>query len=130
MWKVLGDPTVMIKAGDVWEEKLFALSKKKKGSERFRELMSEAEIVYRFDPMAEVHCFFVQMPTKTEMEELEFLKDFILKLHKGAKVPVIEFNDEPQKFTIVLTAESEKDIHEMRKEKREKGGEEEMQSIG
>ncbi len=98
---------------------------KKKGSERFRTLMSEADIDYRFDPMAEIHCFFVQLPSRTKIDDLEFLRDFILKLQRTVEVPVIEYDGEPQKFSIVLTAVDEENVHSVKRKKRdlEEGGE-------
>ncbi len=108
---MLGTETVVIKAGDVWSDRLIELSARKKDAARFRELMSKADLRYFFDAIPEVHAFHLQFPASVEIEDLEFFRDFILKLEKAAKVPVIEFDGEPQKYTVVLTSETEDDVH-------------------
>jgi hypothetical protein len=114
MWKVLGTETVLLKAGDVWEERLLELSTRKKDAPKFRDILAKAEITYWFDAIREIHTFFLRFPTKTKTDDMAFVRDYILKLHKVAKVPVIEFRDEPQKFTVVLTAEKEVEAHKGR----------------
>ncbi len=112
MWKVLGVETSAVKAGDVWTDRLIELSARKKDSERFRELFAKADLRYYFDTIREVHMFYLQFPRKVKVEELEFVRDFILKLEKGAKVPVIEFDGEPQKYSVVLSSDVETDLYE------------------
>ena len=114
MWKVLGVETVMINADAVWTDRLVELSQRKKDSPRFRELLARANVRYYFDTIREVHMFYLQFPTKTKVEELEFARDFILKLHKDAKVPVVEFDGEPQRFSIVLSSDEQVDDHKKR----------------
>ncbi len=114
MWKVMGTDTVLIKAGDVWAGKLLELSARKRDAQRFRDLMARAEVNYWFDAIREIHTFYLKFPKSTKAEDLEFLRDFMLKVQKGAKVPVIEYDGEPQKYTIVLTADEEEDAHKGR----------------
>lgn len=111
MWKVLGFETALIKSGDMWEERLIELSSKKKGSERFISLLSKGEVRYWFDTIEEIHSFSVVFPEDVSGEDLQFMKDFILKVHKSAKVPVIEYEGTPQRATIILTSEMDKDVH-------------------
>ncbi len=111
MWKVLGVETALIKSGDMWEERLIELSSRKKGSERFISLLNKGEVGYWFDTIEEIHSFSVVFPEDVSVEDLQFMKDFILKAHKSAKVPVMEYGGMPQRTTIILTSEMDKDVH-------------------
>lgn len=118
MWKVLGVETAVIKAGDVWADRLIELSARKKDSEKFREMFSKADLRYCFDAIREVHMFYLQFPRKVKIEDLEFVRDFILKLEKAAKVPVIEYDGEAQKYSVVLSSDVETDLYEQWRKKK------------
>jgi glycosyltransferase involved in cell wall biosynthesis len=130
MWKVLGDETIMINADAVWTKRLLELSQRRKDAPKFKELLSRAKIRYYFDTIREVHMFYLQFPPDVSVEDLEFMKEFILKLHKAAKVPVVEFEGEAQRSSIVFSADQPVDDHKKRNNWWEMGEEkEEQQSI-
>lgn len=112
MWKVLGVETAVVKAGDVWANRMIELSARKKDADKFRELFSKADLRYYFDTIREVHMFYLQFPRKVKVEDLEFVRDFILKLEKAAKAPVIEYDGEAQKYSVVLSSDTETDLYE------------------
>ncbi len=58
--------------------------------------------------------FYLQFPSDVSIDDLEFMKGFVLKLHKAAKVPVVEFEGEPQRSSIVLTSDEPVDNHKKR----------------
>ena len=111
MWKVLGVETAIIAAGDIWKSRMFELSSRKKDAPKFRELLSQANIRYYFDTIREVHVFYVRFPSNVDLPELEFFRDFIIKLEKSAKVPVIEFENEAQTHTTIISSDEEVDDH-------------------
>ncbi len=109
MWKVLGVETILVDADKVWVDQLLALSQRRKDSPKFRELLAMANVRYYFDTIREVHMFSLRFPSSVTMEELEFLKEFILKLYKAAKVPVVEFEGASQLSSVVLSSDEEQD---------------------
>lgn len=116
MWKVLGVETSILKAGQIWKERVLLLSKRKKGRDRFLQIMDRADVNHWFDAQEELHVLYVQFPVDTKAEDLKFFKDFVVKVMKGVPEPVIEFNGIPQRFTIVMTSEEEEDVYKSLKE--------------
>ncbi|AGN25655.1 hypothetical protein [Candidatus Methanomassiliicoccus intestinalis] len=111
MWKVLGVETPIIAAGDVWISRMSELSSRKKDAPKFRELLSKANIRYYFDTIREVHVFYVRFPSDVEMSDLEFFRDFIVKLEKSSKIPVVEYEGESQTHTTIISSDEEQDDH-------------------
>jgi hypothetical protein len=111
MWKVFGVPENIIESGEVWKNQIIELSSRKKGRPRFLEIMEVAEVSYWFDSIKEIHVFYVELPEKFGSDDVEFIKNFIIKIIKGSKEPVISLFDDPQKYTVIITSESEKDVY-------------------
>mgnify|MGYP000875226432 CR=1 FL=1 len=105
--------------GHVWREQLLELSKRRKGAPRFRELMNQSDFRYFHDGIKDIHTFFFKFDPSTSTEDLEFLRDYILKLHEVSEDPIVSFRDKPQRFTVVFTAEDEVDEYEERRASRE-----------
>jgi hypothetical protein len=114
MWKVLGVETIMINADAVWADRLTALSQRRKDGPRFRELLSKADRRYYFDTIREVHMFYLRFPTSVTLDDLEFMKQFIMKLYAAAKAPVVEYDEEPQRSSVAMTSEEDVDDHKKR----------------
>jgi len=112
MWRVLGVETSILKAGQVWKERVLLLSKRKKGRDRFLQIMDRADVNHWFDAQEELHVLYVQFPVNTKADDLQFFKNFVVKVMKGISDPVIEFNGIPQRFTVVMTSEEEEDVYQ------------------
>lgn len=111
MWKILGVEAPIITAGDVWYNRMVELSSRKKDAPKFRKLLDSADIRYYFDTVREVHVFYIKLPLDTEFPDLEFFRDFIVKLEKSAKVPTIEYDGVKQTHVTIISADEEKDDH-------------------
>jgi len=118
MWKVLGVETILINADAVWVDRLISLSQRSKDAPRFRALLGQADIRYYFDTIREVHMFRLQLPPEVTLEELEFMKEFIMRLYKAAKVPVVEFDGQAQLSSVVLSSDEEEDVYRMKRDSR------------
>jgi hypothetical protein len=118
MWKVLGVETILINADAVWVDRLISLSQRRKDAPRFRDLLGQADIRYYFDTIREVHMFRLQLPPEVTLEELEFMKEFIMRLYKAAKVPVVEFDGQAQLSSVVLSSDEEEDVYRMKRDSR------------
>lgn len=116
MWKVLGVETILINADAVWVDRLISLSQRRKDAPRFRDLLGQADIRYYFDTIREVHMFRLQLPPEVTLEELEFMKEFIMRLYKAAKVPVVEFDGQAQISSVVLSSDEEEDTYRMKRD--------------
>ncbi len=119
MWKVFGVATNLVAAGDVWQNQLVKLAGRKKDKERFLELNHKAEVSHMFDTIREVHIFYAKFPEDIPMDDLKFYEHFILRITKAAKDPTIEFQGVPQKFMVVISAETEMNEYMVRQETRE-----------
>jgi hypothetical protein len=130
MWKVLGEETIMINADAVWTKRLKELSRRRKDAATFQELLGKADVRYYFDTIREVHMFYLQFPADVDVDTLEFMKEFILKLHKAAKAPEVEYEGTAQLASVVFSADKPVDDHKKRNAWYEMGEEkEEQQSI-
>ncbi len=112
MWKVLGKSALTVTVGTTWQERVTELSKGEKDADRFMALMEEADLRYFYDTIKDIHTFLLRFDPHTDIEDLEFVHDFILKVHAASKEPVVEFGGEPQQFTVVITAEEDSDIYD------------------
>jgi hypothetical protein len=110
MWKVLGVETSILKAGQIWKEKMLQLSKRRKGRERFLQVLDKADVNHWFDAQEELHVLYIQFPEDTDAGDMQFFKDFVVKIIKGIPEAVIEYNGIPQRFTIVMTSEEEENV--------------------
>jgi hypothetical protein len=111
MWKVFGEPENIIESGEIWKKQIIELSRRKKGRPRFLEMMEVAEVSHWFDPIEEIHVFSVELPEKFGVDDIEFMKNFIIKIIKGSDEPVISLFDDPQKYTVIITSERENDVY-------------------
>jgi len=118
MWKVLGVEAVIPRMANLFEERLIELSKRKKQRQRFLDIVADVDLSYVFDPMREISVFRFDLPSKYSPEDLEFLKEFVQRVLKAAKMPVIEYEGVPQRYAIVLNAEKEEDDYEFRRKHR------------
>jgi hypothetical protein len=110
MWKVLGVETSILKAGQVWKERMSQLSRRKKGREKFLRVLDKADVNHWFDAQEELHVLYIQFPEDTDAQDMHFFKGFVVKTIKGISDPVIDFDGIPQRFTIVMTAEEEENV--------------------
>jgi len=111
MWKVFGVPENIIESGEFWEKQIIELSSRKKGRPRFLKMMEEAEVSYWFNAIEEIHVFYIELPEKFGSDDVEFMRDFIIKVIKGSNEPVISLLDDPQKYTVIITSETENDVY-------------------
>lgn len=113
-WKVLGKKTLPVGIQDTWEDQLIALAKKKGDGEKFLKLMQKASIAYRFDTIRELHVFNVELPPKTSMKDMEYMRDYIQSLRKAARAPMVSLEGKEQKSTVVISAEPQVNEYEER----------------
>jgi hypothetical protein len=118
MWKVLGEETVILKMGDVWEERMVQLSKRRKDKDRFIKIIKEADVRYVFDSIREVNTFIINLPSKYGHEDLEFMRAYVNRVDKSLKFPVVEYEGVPQRYSIIFTSDKEDDDYQWRKEHR------------
>jgi hypothetical protein len=113
-WKVLGKKTLPVAIQDNWEEQLRALSARKKDKERFLTMLDSADISYFFDTIHEIHTFFIKLLFETTDDDLVFFEDFIKKIRRSAKEPMVSLEGEEQDSVIIITADMERDDYQAR----------------
>lgn len=111
MWTVFGIQVNLVEVGRTWKDQLIELSRRKKGRPRFMEMIKKAEVSYHFDSARNLHVFQVQLPERYGPEDVDFMKDFVLKVIKSTKEPAISLLGKPQKYTVIITSEIEKDVY-------------------
>jgi hypothetical protein len=115
MWKILGEETLLPEAGDVWRRRLAELSLRKKDRERFLKLLKVADIRVVLDGVREVWMFIINLPEGSSREDLEFVRDFLIKINKGAGAPLMELDGEAQKVSIAVSSEEYSDDYSLRR---------------
>ena len=119
-WKVLGKKTLPVGIQDTWEDQLVALAKKREDGAKFLEMMKKGDIAYRFDTIRELHIFQVTFPSDTEMEDLEYFRDYIQTLRKAARAVMVSLEGKEQKSTVVISAEEQVNEYKLRQQTHEK----------
>ncbi len=118
MWKVFGVEGTVPAFSEIWKMRLIELSKRKKERERFLKMMEESEVRYLLDAIREVNVFMVYLPKKYGREDLLFLKDFVVKVTKAAKMPVLEFNGVAQANAVIITSAEDENDYAWRRQNR------------
>lgn len=118
MWKVLGVEVVIPRMANVFEERVIELSKRKRERQRFLGIIADADLRYIFDPMREISLFRFDLSTKYTPQDLEFMKDFVERVIKSAKEPVVEYDGVPQRYAIIFNAEEKQDDYDFRRKHR------------
>ncbi|MCE5297069.1 MAG: hypothetical protein LLG16_08215 [Euryarchaeota archaeon] len=118
-WKVLGKQTLPVGIQVNWESRIEELAGKKEDGKRFLAMFHEAEITYKFDTIRELHIFMVEMPPKTSMKDLEYMKEYIQSLRRSARSPMVSLEGKEQKSTVVISANE--DVNEYALRHQEKG---------
>ncbi|MBM4237198.1 MAG: hypothetical protein FJ151_01785 [Euryarchaeota archaeon] len=110
MWKVLGVDTALVKAGDLWKERMVALSAGRKGRREFLSMLEKADISYWFDAVKEVHAFYVKFPDEVTSEELRRFEKSVTGILSRVSFPVVELEGVAQRYAVVMTAEEEENL--------------------
>ena len=118
MWKVFGVEGTVPAFSEIWKMRLIELSKRKKERERFLKMMEESEVRYLLDAIREVNVFMVYLPKKYGREDLIFLKEFVVKVTKAAKMPVLEFNGVAQANAVIITSAEDENDYAWRRQNR------------
>jgi hypothetical protein len=94
---------------------LVELSLRKKDRERFLKLLKVADIRVVLDGVREVWMFIINLPEGSSREDLEFVRDFLIKINKGAGAPLMELDGEAQKVSIAVSSEEYSDDYSLRR---------------
>ena len=117
-WRILGKSALPVSVQSVWEEQVVALSARKKGRDHFLKLWNMADLSYFFDTIIEVHAFYIRLPPTTSKADVLFMEDFLRRIIKSAKAPLVSLEGLKQNSTIVITADKEYDDYSLRQSER------------
>ncbi|MDR2866395.1 MAG: hypothetical protein LBV13_03210 [Methanomassiliicoccaceae archaeon] len=110
MWKILGADAFYVEFADVWKRRITEIVSEDDDSERFMELMKDAEVIHLMNGETEVHTFMVQLPETLSNDDIQFLADEILTVAKTAEFPFVSLKDEYEMCQVIFTAEKEPEI--------------------
>lgn len=118
-WKVLGKQTLPVGIQVNWESRIEELAGKKEDGKRFLAMFHKADITYKFDTIREMHIFMLEMPSKTSMKDLEFMKDYIQSLRRSARSPMVSLEGKEQKSTVVISANEDVNEYALRHQEKD-----------
>ena len=111
MWKVLGKEAMYIEIGPLWAERIVELSEEYEGDERFKELMSKAEVKHLFNGSTETHNFMIEVPKDYTPDDIQMMADMILSIAKdNMEMPFISLDDNYQKCQVVINNDEEPEL--------------------
>jgi len=114
MWKVFGEEAVMVQFGTLWKSRMVELSKRRKGRDRFLELMEKADISHYLDIHQKLHVFRMDLPTDLTVDDVEFLKGFVQRIIKSTEYPMVDLDGQEQRAVLIISAEEPEDEHKTR----------------
>jgi hypothetical protein len=111
MWKVLGKEAMYIEIGPLWAERIVELSEEYEGDERFKELMSKAEVKHLFNGSTETHNLMIEVPKDYTPDDIQMMADMILSIAKdNMEMPFISLDDNYQKCQVVINNDEEPEL--------------------
>ena len=111
MWKVLGKETMYIEIGPIWAERIVELSGEYEGDDRFKELMSKAEVKHLFNGSTETHNIMIEVPKDYTPEDIQMMADMILSIAKdNMEMPFISLEDNYQKCQVIINNDEEPEL--------------------
>jgi len=103
MWKILGKEAIYIDIPAIWKERMLELVPEDEKGKKFKEVVSVSKVEYIFNSQTEEHTFFIRLDDAITPEEIQTLADATLDTLKSLEIPVIEIEETPQKYQVIIT---------------------------
>lgn len=110
MWKILGKEALYIDIPQVWKERMLELSGEGEKAEKFREIVSAAEVTFMMNGSTEEDTFFIRLPDEITPEEIQILADVALEVLKASEHPCVEVEGVVQRYQVVISNWHEPEI--------------------
>ena len=110
MWKILGKEAIYIDIPVTWKERMLELMTDDEKGKKFKEIVSKSKVEYLFNAQTEEHTFFIRLEDDISPEDIQDMADATLALLKTLEIPVIEVEENRQRYQVIITNYHEPEI--------------------
>lgn len=117
MFSILGEEAMYLDIAETFRKRITALAGEGEKEDRFRKLMSAAEVQFRLNGQTEESDFMLTVPDSYTPEDIQLMADVILKALKDFGGPAVTVDKTEQQYRIIISNSHEPEIIGLRKTK-------------
>jgi len=103
MWKILGKEAIYIDIPNTWKERMLELMSDDDKGKKFKDIVSKSKVEYLFNSQSLEHTFFIRLDDDYTPEDIQELADATLSTLKTLDVPVVQIEDDIQRYQVIIT---------------------------
>jgi len=103
MWKILGKEAIYIDIPNTWKERMLELMSDDDKGKKFKDIVSKSKVEYLFNSQSLEHTFFIRLDDDYTPEDIQDLADATLSTLKTLDVPVVQIEDDIQRYQVIIT---------------------------
>jgi len=103
MWKILGKEAIYIDIPETWKNGMLELTPEDEKGKLFKDVLTASEVEYLFNPQTLEHTFFIRLSDDITPEQIQSMADVTLDILKGLEVPVVQIEEDVQRYQVIIT---------------------------
>lgn len=110
MWKILGTEAIYLDIPVTWKKRMLELAPEDDKGKKFKEILTDSDVEYIFNAESLEHTFFIRLKDEITPEEIQSMADTVLDTLKALEVPVVQIEDDVQRYQVIITNYHEPEI--------------------
>lgn len=110
MWKILGKEAIYIDIPETWKQRMLELVKDDEKGKEFKSILEASKVEYIFNSQTLEHTFFIRLEDEITPEQIQNMADVVLDTLKASEVPVVEIEEDVQRYQVIITNYHEPEI--------------------
>lgn len=110
MWKILGKEAIYIDIPETWKQRMLELVEDDEKGKEFKSILNASKVEYIFNSQTLEHTFFIRLEDEITPEQIQNMADVILDTLKASEAPVVEIEEDVQRYQVIITNYHEPEI--------------------
>jgi hypothetical protein len=110
MWKILGKEAIYIDIPETWKQRMLELVEDDEKGKEFKSILNASKVEYIFNSQTLEHTFFIRLEDEITPEQIQNMADVVLDTLKASEVPVVEIEENVQRYQVIITNYHEPEI--------------------
>ena len=110
MWKILGKEAIYIDIPETWKQRMLELVEDDEKGKEFKSILNASKVEYIFNSQTLEHTFFIRLEDEITPEQIQNMADVVLDTLKASEVPVVEIEEDVQRYQVIITNYHEPEI--------------------
>ena len=110
MWKILGKEAIYIDIPETWKQRMLELVEDDEKGKEFKSILEASKVEYIFNSQTLEHTFFIRLEDEITPEQIQNMADVVLDTLKASEVPVVEIEEDVQRYQVIITNYHEPEI--------------------